>query len=193
MTCYTGSGHVKAVGRQPQRFATQQGHDMQAEELRALQAPLKQRYREQPQAAMITLSAHGNLDEGITCSVETGKALVQAGLHPATGGDGLAACSGDMLLQALVACAGVTLRAVATALGVPVHGGTVTAEGELDFRGTLGVSREAPVGFAEIRLRFDLESDATPAQKEIVSNLTERSSPVSNARRRALSMSSAVM
>ena len=124
---------------------------MQAEELRALQAPLKQRYREQPQAAMMTLSAHGNLDEGMTCSVETGKALVHAGLHPATGGDGMAACSGDMLLQALVACAGVTLRAVATALGVPVHGGTVSAEGDLDFRGTLGVSRETPVGFADIR------------------------------------------
>jgi uncharacterized OsmC-like protein len=147
---------------------------MQAEELRALQTPLKQRYREQPQTAMITLSAHGNLDEGITCSVETGKALVQAGLHPATGGDGLAACSGDMLLQALVACAGVTLRAVATALGVPVYGGTVTAEGDLDFRGTLGVSREAPVGFADIRLRFDLETDATPAQVEQVMKLTER-------------------
>jgi uncharacterized OsmC-like protein len=161
-----------AISRQ--RFAKQQGHDMQAEELRALQAPLKQRYREQPQAAMITLSARGNLDEGITCSVETGKALVQAGLHPATGGDGLAACSGDMLLQALVACAGVTLRAVATALGVPVHGGTVTAEGDLDFRGTLGVSREASVGFADIRLRFDLETDATPAQLEQVLKLTER-------------------
>src|SRR5213594_2546078 len=116
---------------------------MQAEDLRALQAPLKQRYREQPQAAMITLSAHGNLDEGITCSVETGKALVQAGLHPATGGDGLAACSGDMLLQALVACAGVTLRAVATSLGLDVSG-TVHAEGDLDFRGTLGVDKQAP-------------------------------------------------
>jgi uncharacterized OsmC-like protein len=147
---------------------------MQAEELRALQAPLKQRYREQPQVAMLTLSARGNLDEGITCSVETGKALVHAGLHPATGGDGMAACSGDMLLQALVACAGVTLRAVATALGVPVHGGTVTAEGDLDFRGTLGVSREAPVGFADIRLRFDLETDATAEQLEQVLKLTER-------------------
>ena len=147
---------------------------MQAEELRALQAPLKQRYRERPQAAMITLSAHANLDAGIACTVTTGKALVQAGLHPATGGDGLAACSGDMLLQALVACAGVTLRAVATALGVPVHGGTVTAEGDLDFRGTLGVSREAPVGFADIRLRFDLETDATPEQLEQVLKLTER-------------------
>ena len=158
---------------------------MQAEELRALQAPLKQRYRERPQAAMITLSARGNLDEGITCSVETGKALVQAGLHPATGGDGLAACSGDMLLQALVACAGVTLRAVATALGVPVHGGTVTAEGELDFRGTLGVSREVPVGFADIRLRFELETDATPAQLEQVLKLTERYCVVYQTLRRA--------
>ena len=147
---------------------------MQAEELRALQAPLKQRYREQPQVARFTLSARGNLDEGIACSVETGKALVHAGLHPATGGDGLAACSGDMLLQALVACAGVTLRAVAPALGVPVHGGTVTAEGDLDFRGTLGVSREASVGFADIRLRFDLETDATTAQLEQVLQLTER-------------------
>ena len=147
---------------------------MRAEELRALQAPLKQRYRAQPQAAMITLSAQGNLDAGIACTVATGKALVQAGLHPATGGDGLAACSGDMLLQALVACAGVTLRAVATALGVPVRGGTVTAEGDLDFRGTLGVSREAPVGFADIRLRFDLETDATSEQLEQVLKLTER-------------------
>ena len=147
---------------------------MQAEELRALQAPLKQCYREQPQVALITLSAHGSLDEGIACSVETGKALVQAGLHPATGGDGVAVCSGDMLLQALVACAGVTLRAVATALGVPVHGGTVTAEGDLDFRGTLGVNREAPVGFADIRLRFNLETDATAEQLEQVLKLTER-------------------
>lgn len=147
---------------------------MQAEELRALQAPLKQQYREQPQAAMITLAAHGNLDEGLACSVATGKAIVQAGLHPATGGDGLAACSGDMLLQALVACAGVTLRAVATALGVPVRGGTVTAEGDLDFRGTLGVSREAPVGFADIRLRFDLDTEATPEQLDNVLKLTER-------------------
>lgn len=147
---------------------------MQAEELRALQAPLKQQYREQPRAAMITLAAQGQLDAGITCSVATGKAIVQAGLHPATGGDGVAACSGDMLLQALVACAGVTLRAVATALGVTVHGGMVTAEGDLDFRGTLGVSREAPVGFADIRLRFDLDTDATPEQLENVLKLTER-------------------
>lgn len=147
---------------------------MQAEELRALQAPFKQRYREEPEIARITLSAQGSLDEGITCSVETGKAIVQAGLHPSTGGDGLAACSGDMLLQALVACAGVTLRAVATALGVEVHGGTITAEGDLDFRGTLGVSKDAPVGFADIRLRFDLDTDATPEQLESVFKLTER-------------------
>jgi uncharacterized OsmC-like protein len=147
---------------------------MQAEELRALQAPFKQRYREEPSAALITLSAHGDLDAGIACSVETGKAIVQAGLHPATGGDGLAACSGDMLLQALVACAGVTLRAVATALGVEVKGGTVSAEGDLDFRGTLGVSREASVGFASIRLRFDLDTDATPEELQNVLKLTER-------------------
>ncbi len=147
---------------------------MQAEELRELQAPLKQRYRDEPETAMITLSASGNLDEGIICSVETGKAIVQAGLHPATGGDGLAACSGDMLLQALVACAGVTLRAVAAALGVDVRGGTVSAEGDLDFRGTLGVDREAPVGFADIRLNFDLDTDATPEQLANVLRLTER-------------------
>jgi len=147
---------------------------MQAEELRTLQAPLKHRYREEPEAALITLSAHGDLDAGITCSVETGRAIVQAGLHPATGGDGFAACSGDMLLQALVACAGVTLRAVATALGVEVQGGRVTADGDLDFRGTLGVSREAPVGFAAIRLRFDLDSDADPDALAHVLRLTER-------------------
>ena len=147
---------------------------MQANEIRALQAPLKQRYRDEPTAAMITLSARGDLDEGITCSVETGKAMVRAGLHPATGGDGLMACSGDMLLQALVACAGVTLRAVATALDIPVHGGTVEAEGDLDFRGTLGVSKEAPVGFADIRLRFALDTEATPEQLDNLLKLTER-------------------
>ena len=147
---------------------------MQAEELRAMQAPLKQRYRETPEAAVITLSARGSLDDGLTCSVETGKALVQAGLHPATGGDGLSACSGDMLLQALVACAGVTLRAVATALGVTLHGGTLVAEGELDFRGTLGVSKEAPVGFSNIRLHLDLDTDATPDQLRSLLALTER-------------------
>ncbi len=147
---------------------------MQAQELRDLQAPLKQQYREAPEAAMITLTAEGNLDEGIVCSVETGKAIVQAGLHPATGGDGLAACSGDMLLQALVACAGVTLRAVATALEIEVRGGTVSAEGDLDFRGTLGVSKEAPVGFADIRLNFDVDTDAAPDQLDTLLRLTER-------------------
>ena len=147
---------------------------MKADELRALQAPLKQRYRDEPEAARITLSARGALDAGIACSVETGKALVQAGLHPATGGDGLSACSGDMLLQALVACAGVTLRAVATALDIPVHGGTVVAEGDLDFRGTLGVSREAAVGFADIRLRFELDTDASEEQLQNLLKLTER-------------------
>ncbi len=147
---------------------------MRAEELREMQAPLKQQYREAPDAAMITLSAEGNLDEGIVCSVETGKAMVQAGLHPATGGDGLSACSGDMLLQALVACAGVTLRAVATALDIEVRGGKVSAKGDLDFRGTLGVSKEAPVGFANIRLDFDLDTDAAPDQLETLLRLTER-------------------
>ena len=147
---------------------------MQAEELREMQAPLKQQYRETPEAAMITLSAEGNLDEGIVCSVETGKAIVEAGLHPATGGDGFSACSGDMLLQALVACAGVTLRAVATALEIEVRGGKVSAKGDLDFRGTLGVSKEAPVGFANIRLDFDLDTDAEPDQLETLLRLTER-------------------
>ena len=148
---------------------------MNAEQLRALQAPLKARYREDPAAAVVTLEADGTLGaEGITCSVATGKALVEAGLHPATGGDGLSACSGDMLLEALVACAGVTLKAVATALGVPLAGGTVHAAGDLDFRGTLGVEKETPVGFKDIRLRFDLDSDATPEQLETLIKLTER-------------------
>ncbi len=148
---------------------------MDAAELRALQAPFKEQYKESPQSAVITLKADGTLgEEGITCSVDTGKAIVEAGLHPATGGDGLSACSGDMLLQALAACAGVTLRAVATALDVPVAGGTVHAEGDLDFRGTLGVDREAAVGFTDIRLRFDLDSDATPEQLATLFKLTER-------------------
>ena len=148
---------------------------MNADELRALQAPLKARYREDPAAAVITLKASGTLgEENIACSVETGKALVEAGLHPATGGDGMAACSGDMLLEALVACAGVTFKAVATALGVAVAGGTVHAEGDLDFRGTLGVDKETPVGFKDIRLSFDLDTDATPEQLETVFKLTER-------------------
>ena len=148
---------------------------MDGEQLRELQAPLKARYRDEPEAAVITLKADGTLDgEGITCSVDTGRALVEAGLHPATGGDGLSACSGDMLLEALVACAGVTLRAVATAIGVPLRGGTVRAEGDLDFRGTLGVDREAPVGFRDIRLTFDIDSDADAEQIATLTKLTER-------------------
>src|SRR5262245_34068213 len=148
---------------------------MNAEELRALQAPLKARYREEPAAALVTLRARGKLGpEGIACKVETGRALIEAGLHPATGGDGLAACSGDMLLEALAACAGVTLRAVATALGIALRGGTVTAEGDLDFRGTLGVSKEVPVGFRAVRLHFDLDTDATPEQLDCLLKLTER-------------------
>ena len=147
---------------------------MQAAELKNLQAPLKELYRQDDKAAHITLKAEGRIGEGVTCSVETGKALVEAGLHPATGGSGLHACSGDMLLQALVACAGVTLRAVATALGLPLQGGTVQAEGDLDFRGTLGVSREAPVGFQAIRLRFELALAAEPEKVADLIRLTER-------------------
>ena len=148
---------------------------MKSEELRALQAPLKNTYRETPEAAAITLSAAGTLDgEGIACSVQTGKALVEAGLHPASGGDGAQACSGDMLLEALVACAGVTLRAVATALGIEVRGGRVSAEGDLDFRGTLGVDKEAPVGFRDIRLAFDLDTDADADSLATLFKLTER-------------------
>jgi uncharacterized OsmC-like protein len=148
---------------------------MQADELRALQAPLKQRYRDDPGSAVVTLRATGALDApGVSCRVDTGRALVEAGLHPASGGTGLQACSGDMLLEALVACAGVTLRAVATSLGIPVKAGTIRAEGDLDFRGTLGVSKEARVGFGAIRLRFELESDATPEQLDTLIRLTER-------------------
>ena len=147
---------------------------MDTEQLRSLQAPLKDKYRADPTAACVTLSAQGRLGEGITCKVATGKALVEAGLHPATGGDGLAACSGDMLLEALVACAGVTLRAVATAIGVEVRDGTVTAEGDLDFRGTLAVAKDAPVGFKEIRLRFSLDTDAGEEQLQSLIRLTER-------------------
>ena len=148
---------------------------MDAEALKALQAPIKTRYRDDPGAAQITLRAEGSLDgEGLTCSVETGRALVEAGLHPATGGDGLSACSGDMLLEALVACAGVTLRAVATALEIEVKGGAVRAEGDLDFRGTLGVEKGAPVGFKEIRLSFDLDSPADAEQVATLARLTER-------------------
>ena len=148
---------------------------MKADELRALQAPLKTQYRDAPERAVITLKASGRLgEESITCKVETGRALVEAGLHPATGGDGVSACSGDMLLEALVACAGVTLKAVATALELPLAGGTVSAEGDLDFRGTLGVARDAPVGFKAIRLRFDLDSTASPEQLDKLIQLTER-------------------
>src|SRR5688500_11070989 len=134
---------------------------MNAEELKALQSPLKDRYREDPGAGLITLKASARAGEGISCRVETGRALVEAGLHPATGGSGLQACSGDMLLEALVACAGVTLRAVATAIGVELRDAVISAEGDLDFRGTLGVSKEAPVGFLAIRLRFELDTDAS--------------------------------
>ncbi|HEX3763008.1 MAG TPA: OsmC family protein [Kofleriaceae bacterium] len=148
---------------------------MDADELRRLQAPFKQRYRDNPDAALITLRARGRLgDQTVSCRVETGRELVDAGLHPASGGDGTFACSGDMLLEALVACAGVTLRAVATALSIPVRGGSVSAEGDLDFRGTLGVARDAPVGFRAIRLRFELDSDASPEQLAKLIELTER-------------------
>ena len=147
---------------------------MDAERLKALQAPLKQKYREQPESALITLKAQARIGEGITCKVETGRTLVEAGLHPATGGDGLSVCSGDMLLEALVACAGVTLRAVATATGVGLRDATISAEGDLDFRGTLAVAKDVPVGFKHIRLRFDLESDAPRQQLESLMRLTER-------------------
>lgn len=147
---------------------------MKAEELRSLQQPLKERYKEEPQAALITLKAQGRLGEGITCKVDTGKALVEAGLHPATGGDGLSLCSGDMLLEALAACAGVTLNAVATAIGVEIRDGIVKAEGDLDFRGTLGVSKEASVGFQAIRLQFELDTDASEEQLATLIRLTER-------------------
>lgn len=147
---------------------------MNAETLRTMQAPLKDKYRAEPEAALITLKAQGKIGEGITCKVETGRAVAEAGLHPATGGDGLSLCSGDMLLEALVACAGVTLNAVATAIGVNLRDATIRAEGDLDFRGTLGVAREAPVGFQAIRLHFDLDTDATADQLASLMKLTER-------------------
>jgi uncharacterized OsmC-like protein len=147
---------------------------MNTEQLKELQAPLKARYRDAPSAAVITLKADGTLGDGITCSVQTGKALTAAGLHPATGGNGLTACSGDMLLEALVACAGVTLGAIATAIGVSIRNGSVHAEGDLDFRGTLGVAKDAPVGFKAIRLRFDLDTDSTEDQIATLLKLTER-------------------
>ena len=147
---------------------------MNAEVFRALQAPLKGRYRSAPDAALVTLRAEGRLTEGISCSVETGQALVRAGLHPATGGTGALACSGDLLLQALVACAGVTLNAVATAMGIELRAGTLHAEGDLDFRGTLGVSRDVPVGFGAIRLAIRVDADAPPEQLAKLAELTER-------------------
>ena len=147
---------------------------MDQQTLKDMQAPLKQLYRDRPGSALLTLKASGKLGEGLTCRVETGKALVEAGLHPATGGNGLSACSGDMLLEALVACAGVTLGAVATALGLNLRGGAVRAEGDLDFRGTLGVAKDAPVGFRDIRLAFDLDIDASEEQLASLLKLTER-------------------
>jgi uncharacterized OsmC-like protein len=149
-------------------------HLMDASELKALQAPLKERYRSTPETALITLRAEGRLGEGVTCSVSTARTMVEAGLHPATGGSGLDACSGDMLLEALVACAGVTLNAVATALGLKLEDATVCAEGDLDFRGTLGVDRNAPVGFRDIRLFFDVKGELSDDERETLLKLTER-------------------
>jgi uncharacterized OsmC-like protein len=147
---------------------------VEREALRAIQDPLKDRYREEPDAARITLSASGELGEGVSCSVQTGRAMAEAGLHPASGGDGSQLCSGDMLLEALVACAGVTLRAVATSLGIAVESGQVRAEGDLDFRGTLAVDRDAPVGFSAIRLAFELDTDADTDELDTLLKLTER-------------------
>ena len=147
---------------------------MTADELRSLQAPLKAQYRERPETALVTLRAEGRVGENMTCKIKTGKARVEAGLHPATGGDGHSACSADMLLEALVGCAGVTLSAVATALGIPLRNATIRAEGDLDFRGTLGVSKDMPVGFKQIRLQFDLDTDASEEQRANLIRLTER-------------------
>jgi uncharacterized OsmC-like protein len=147
---------------------------MERDRLRAIQAPLKERYENEPEAAVVTLTASGTLGEGISCSVNTGRALAEAGLHPASGGDGSLLCSGDMLLEALAACAGVTLRAVATSLGIEVESGTIQAEGDLDFRGTLAVDRDAPVGFRAIRLRFELETEAGEEELATLLKLTER-------------------
>lgn len=147
---------------------------MKADQLKSIQTPIKERYRGDPGAALITLRAEGRLGEGVTCKLETGKAAVEAGLHPATGGDGLSACSGDMLLEALVACAGVTLGAVAASIGITIQEGSVSAEGDLDFKGTLGVSRESPIGFQRIRLSFELQTDATEDQLATLIRLTER-------------------
>ena len=164
---------------------------MKTEELRSIQKPLKERYRETPEAALVTLKAQGRVGENVTCKIETGKALVEAGLHPATGGTGLAVCSGDMLLEALVACAGVTLASVATALGIELRQGLVRAEGDLDFRGTLGVSKETPVGFQQVRLFFDLDTDASPEQLDTLIRLTERYCVVYQTLRQPLELSMA--
>ena len=147
---------------------------MNADDLRSVQAPLKERYRDTPDAALVTLHAEGRIGEGVSCKIETGKALVVAGLHPATGGSGQAACSGDMLLEALVACAGVTLSAVATALGIELRDASLLAEGDLDFRGTLGLSKDVPVGFQNIRLKFKLDTDASEEELATLQRLTER-------------------
>jgi uncharacterized OsmC-like protein len=147
---------------------------MTAEELKNLQAPLKEKYRAEPESAVITLKAQGKIGEGISCKVETGRAMIEAGLHPATGGTGMLVCSGDMLLEALVACAGVTLQAVATAIGIEINDGTISAEGDLDFKGTLGVSKEVAVGFRAIRLKFKLDTNAIPEQISSLAKLTER-------------------
>ena len=147
---------------------------MTAEDLRSLQAPVKAQYRERPESALVTLHAEGRVGKNVTCKIETGKARVEAGLHPATGGDGSSACSADMLLEALVGCAGVTLSAIATALGIPLRDATIRAEGDLDFRGTLGVSKDVPVGFKQIRLNFDLDTDASEEQIATLIRLTER-------------------
>lgn len=147
---------------------------MNRDELRAIQAPIKQRYRDDPDSAMVILKAEGKLGEGVSCNVETGRALVEAGLHPSGGGNGMQACSGDMLLQALIACAGVTMSAVAMALGIPIRDGRLTAQGELDARGTLGVAKDAPVGLQNIKLRIEIDTDATPEQKAKLIELTER-------------------
>lgn len=162
---------------------------MKSDELRMIQTPLKEQYKNEPAAAFLTLSAQGRLGEGITCNVQTGKALVEAGLHPATGGTGLSVCSGDMLLEALVACAGVTLNAVATALGIEVRDGRILAEGDLDFRGTLGVLKDVPVGFQSIRLRFELDTDASEDQLSTLIRLTERYCVVYQTLRRSPEMS----
>jgi uncharacterized OsmC-like protein len=159
---------------QPNRWRDARRNGVEIMDLRSLQAPLKARYRDAPDAAVVTLRATGSIGEGVTCSVETGQALVKAGLHPATGGTPANACSGDMLLQALVACAGVTLNAVATSLGLGVRDARISAEGDLDFRGTLGVSKEAPVGFRDIRLSFDIEGDLSAEQRATLVRLTER-------------------